>query len=657
MDTRQTPAAVRVLVVEDNPAHAELIRRAFDRYPAPFVPEVVETAAQARDAALREPPRALVADLVLPDGQGVDLLAGWPGERAFPLVVMTSHAGERAAVDAIKAGAADYLIKTETSIGDLPRATLQAIREWDLAREKRAAEEAFCQSEERYRELVESINEVVFSLDLQGRFLYLSPRAEAVCGYAPAEMTGKIFVDFVHPDDLPFLLGRFHEILAGKNLSSQYRIRTKDGSWRWVESSSRPAYTNGTLTGITGLFTDVTERRKAQEEQSDLLEKVQHSQKMEAIGTLAGGLAHDFNNILGAVLGYTEMALYDPACPSTVHGYLTEAMRSIERARDLVRQILLFARDKDIRKQPLRLDLLFPEILRFLRSSLPAAIGIQSEAEEEMAPVEADATQFRQVIKNLAANAADAMGPDGGTLTVRLMTETFGPGAPPPLPGMSDGAYARLDVQDTGHGMDEITMARVFEPYFSTKGKAKSSGLGLSVTHGIVKAHNGHIMVQSKPGEGACFSLYFPCLSRDAGAIGEELARGSFRMGRVLFVDDEAALMEIGVKMLGRMGFDVVGETSGQRALEMFQAAPGSFDAVVTDQTMPPPTGEALAAAVLTLRPDIPVILTTGYSEQITEAGVKAKGIRALLLKPVAMRTLADMLKEMLERKPPGAAA
>ncbi|MHC1744776.1 MAG: response regulator [Syntrophobacteraceae bacterium] len=376
---------------------------------------------------------------------------------------------------------------------------------------------------------------------------------------------------------------------------------------------------------------------------------LQLSQKMEAIGTLASGIAHDFNNILGAVFGYTELALLHGSNEAKVRQYLNLVLTAGERAKDLVQQILSFGQQGDDEKKPIQIDHILKEVLKFLRASLPATIEIRRNIGSDIGNILADPVQIHQVLMNLCTNAHHAMSEQGGVLEISLSPENLGPECTAIHPDLESGPYVRLSVKDTGHGMDEETLSRIFDPYFTTKEKGVGTGLGLAVVHRIVQKHGGVITVTSAPGKGSAFNLYFPVIQKEA--VSEARAPADLPTGneRILFVDDDLVLVEIGRQMLESMGYRVETRTSSIDALSLFKARPHSFDVVITDMTMPNMTGEKLAIELMRVRMDIPIVLCTGYSEKMMEHRAKAIGIRTIVLKPILMANLATAVRTALE--------
>ena len=376
---------------------------------------------------------------------------------------------------------------------------------------------------------------------------------------------------------------------------------------------------------------------------------------MEAIGTLAGGIAHDFNNILAAIIGYTEMALTDVSESSVTRHYLEQVLNAGQRAKDLVKQILASSRQQQSQERlPVEIAPVITEALKLLRASLPTTIEIRQHIVSGTDVALADPTEIHQVLVNLCTNAAHAMEERGGVLEVRLDEMTVDSDAAAALAELTPGPYLRLTVSDTGHGMDATTLERIFDPYFTTKELGRSTGLGLTVVHGIVKRHQGAITVNSEPGVGTSFHAYFPkAESGTAKEVNGE--RKSILKGteRILFVDDEETLVEMEKSMLDWLGYEVSATTSSVEALELFRTQPNRFDIVITDYTMPHMTGVDLAKEMLRIRPDIPVILCTGFSERITEEKAREMGIRESLMKPYGLRTLAEVTRRAIDKMKP----
>ena len=373
------------------------------------------------------------------------------------------------------------------------------------------------------------------------------------------------------------------------------------------------------------------------------------AQKMESIGTLAGGIAHDFNNILSAIVGYAELTVLKLPEASDARKSVRGILEASHRARDLVHQILTFSRQSEEHRQPSAPGPILKEALRLLRATLPATIEIRQNIAADLGNILADPTQIHQVLLNLCTNAHHAMREEGGILEVNVENVELDASFTDQHTDMDPGVYLRLTIGDTGHGMAPEVMQRVFDPYFSTKDKDVGTGLGLAVVHGIVKSHAGSIELESEPGKGTTFYVYLPVIESEAppqADIVELLPPGQ---ERILLVDDEESLVAVGKEMLEYLGYEVTIETINHKALELFQEQPDQFDLVITDMTMPKMTGDKLAARLMEIRPDIPIILCTGYSDLISESKADAIGIRALLKKPLAIGELSNTIRKILD--------
>ncbi|HSI08369.1 MAG TPA: PAS domain S-box protein [Rariglobus sp.] len=379
----------------------------------------------------------------------------------------------------------------------------------------------------------------------------------------------------------------------------------------------------------------------AEEERKQIEEQLRQTQKMEAIGTLAGGIAHDFNNILAAMNGYTEMARRRVAGDPVVTKYLDAVHQGGTRAVALVRQILAFSRQQEQRRQSIQLRHVVAEPLNLLRATIPSTVEFDVSLASDLPAVLADATQIHQIVMNLCTNAAHAMKDRPGRLGVRLETFDVDAHMAGATVGLNPGPYVRLSISDTGHGMDAATKARIFEPFFTTKKPGEGTGLGLSVVHGIMQSHGGIITVYSQPGEGTVFHLYFPITADAAQERGADVtAIPTGRGERILFVDDEMPLALLGQSMLEELGYVVEAKSNVVEALDLMRTNPGAFNLVITDLTMPGMQGTDFARQLLLLRPDLPIILTTGYTASLTEQRLREQGVRELLLKPHTLQSL-----------------
>jgi nitrogen-specific signal transduction histidine kinase/CheY-like chemotaxis protein len=378
--------------------------------------------------------------------------------------------------------------------------------------------------------------------------------------------------------------------------------------------------------------------------------QLQQVLKIQAIGTLAGGIAHDFNNILFPIVGYTELTMDEVPEDSVAYNNLEEILKAANRAKDLVQQILTFSRQSGQERKPVKVQSVIIEALKLLRASIPASIEIIHKIDDDCHPVMGDATQIHQVIMNLCTNAYQAMQEKGGMLEINLSEVDVGYDETVEKIGMQPGRHLQLLVIDEGCGMDAAVLERIFEPYYTTKEQGKGTGLGLSVIHGIVKNHRGDITVTSSPGKGTTFKVYLPIIEDgDIAAEFEpnnEAAKGN---ERILLIDDEEQIVSMEQQMLENLGYEVTARTDSTEALREFSEKPQNFDLVITDMTMPHITGDELAQKLLDIKPDIPVILCTGFNEDITEEKALAMGIQKFVMKPVIKNDLASTIRTVLD--------
>jgi len=433
----------------------------------------------------------------------------------------------------------------------------------------------------------------------------------------------------------------------GSGSSATYELNCDDGQTFFI--TLQPIVGSGYVNAY-GL--DITKRKKAEKEKIELELQLSHKQKMEAIGTLAGGIAHDFNNILAAVQGYLELSLDDLPEDSAVRDNLEQIQSCTNRSAKLVKQILTFSRTDQLEqeKEPVQISSIVKEALRMLRSSLPSTIKICRKIRADSSMVLADPTQIHQVLVNLCTNASYAMREAGGLLEVSLKDVNLKSEARIGDEYLGRGPYVKLSVSDSGCGMEKEVLERIFEPFFSTKEAGEGTGLGLSVVHGIVKSHDGAITVSSTPGEGTTFDIFFP--RTESSRIQKPQSSESITRERkvILLVDDEEMMVGVTRQILERLGFDVVAKTSGIDALEAFQEEPDEFDLVITDQVMPNMTGTQLAKSLISIRPDIPVILCSGFPEKVSTEELKSIGIKEFFMKPISREKIAVIIREVLDK-------
>jgi len=453
-------------------------------------------------------------------------------------------------------------------------------------------------------------------------------------------------ISFYHPDDQPKLKKAFEEaVKQGKPYNLELRLITAKGNKKWVHTLCQPEVIDGKVVTLHGSFQDITEGKQMQEQ-------LQQTQKMEAIGTLAGGIAHDFNNILGGIIGYAEIAKDDIADGLPVDSYFDDILNLSNRARDLTQQILTFSRKNVQESGPMMLQPVLKECLKMLRATLPKTIDLKQNINSNCRAIVANPVQMHQLIMNLCTNAADEMKDTGGDIEVTLDEIEIPEKKASYGCTINPGQYVSLRVRDTGNGIPEENIKRIFEPFFTTKEKGKGTGMGLSVVYGIVRSHDGAIAVDSAPEQGTVFSVLLPCADVALELAQEApdpklLPRGT---ERILFVDDEESIIEIAQRMLSHAGYEVTAVRNASQALALLKDDPGAYDIVITDQTMPKMTGFQLSQELLKIRPDIPIILCTGFSEIVSEETAKVAGVKEFLTKPFTREKIGETIRKVLDQ-------
>jgi two-component system, chemotaxis family, CheB/CheR fusion protein len=519
--------------------------------------------------------------------------------------------------------------------------------------ERKRAEETLRLSEQRRSLALEAAQAGTWEWDLLTNENIWSKELWSLYGLAENSCTPSYeqWRKIVHPDDLAPTEQILQEaILRGTAYNTEWRVNLPDGGERWLMSRGKPLTDeHHRVVRYLGIVIDITERKRTGKEKKTMEAQLIQAQKMEAIGTLAAGIAHDFNNILGAILGYTEMAREASPAGSAIAQDLDKVLEAGGRATNLVKQILAFSRQVIPERIALEPAHLIREALKLLRPALPSTITIKQQLDTATGAILADPTQMHQIVINLCTNAFHAMEQTGGVLEITLTDCEICPSEHLKHPGLQPGKFVLLSISDTGPGVPQAIRDKIFEPYFTTKEAGKGTGMGLSIVHGIISAMGGVIIYEGEPGEGATFHAYFPAMEREVAALTMPVETVCAGHERVLYIDDEEMLAEMGEIMLERLGYKVTVRTSSLEALTTFQNQPDQFDVVITDQTMPGLTGVELSRRMLRIRPEIPIILCTGYSNLVNEEQAKALGIKGFIMKPMTKREIAQLLREVLD--------
>jgi PAS domain S-box-containing protein len=591
--------------------------------------------------------KAALLDLKLPDGSGTQLLSDLKQvTQDCVCAVMTGFADIDSAIDAMRAGAFHYLRKPVNPL-DLLKFLENVFETIQLRSEKRIAEMALKENEQLMRSLLNAFPSAAFLLGTDGSLLAGNQAVADALGKDIDKIAGESILDLIPDSSAEFRQRKGIEVVdSGKTVRFEEKIVEK-----YFDTTINPIFgDDGQVNRLAVFSRDITASKLAEEETRRLQIQLAQSQKMEAIGTLAGGIAHDFNNILSAIIGYADLIKSWGASENDrIDSGLDQILRAGNRAKDLVNQILAFSRPTRHNKIPVQITTIVKEVLKFLRSSMPTTIELRHDFEPGPKIIEVDPTHIHQVLMNLCTNSGHAMQDKGGILEIGVTSVMLEPDTTDEFPEMSLGSYVKLTVKDSGCGIEPEILENIFDPYFTTKELGKGTGLGLSVVHGIVKSYSGAIKVTSALGKGTLVTILFPQVEGEAEVKTPSQAPAQGTKEHILLVDDEVPLIQLNKQILEHLNYTVTTRTSSVEALEAFQANPNKFDLVITDMTMPNMTGDILTRELLKVRPDLPIIICTGFSESLTKAKSKQMGAKKMLMKPVITSELAKAIRTVLD--------
>ena len=647
-----------ILLVEDEGGHAELIRRSLAEASGGYTITVAGTLREAQAFLAERPPALALVDYRLPDGLGNSLVMTANGQ--FPVVLLTAFGSERTAVDTIKAGALDYIVKSPEAFADMPHVIERALREWQHIIERRKAEEALHESEARFRRLLETTPYVAVQGYTPGAGVnYWNRASEAVFGYAADEALQRDPVELIVPPDRREQVRQDIQAMtrSGEPIPAhETTLLRKDGSAVAVFTSHAVV---GTREGQPQLFwvhMDLTERKRAEVERLEMERRLLHAQKLESLGVLAGGIAHDFNNLLTAILGNLELAMMDISDVSPARESLLDARAATRRAADLTRQMLAYSGRGRFQIRSVNLSEVVREMAQLLKVSIGKTATLQLHLDAHLPRIQADVAQVQQVVMNLITNASEALDDRVGSITITTSVRDCDEAclaASRLAEKAAPGRYVALVVTDTGCGMDESVQQRLFEPFFTTKFTGR--GLGMSAVLGVVRGHKGAICIESAPGAGTTIRVLFPIEEPDDAPHPKEgpeceppnESPTTLVEGMILLVDDEESVRRVAERMLTRVGFAVVCAEDGEVALRVLEQHKSRITCVLLDLTMPKMDGPATLAALRRIHSTVPVILASGYDQQELTSRMQGIGFAGFAQKPYHRETLLALIQQV----------
>lgn len=641
------PSAPLILIVEDDPGHSELIERAFEDVADEYRLRFATSLEEARAAVLCHAPRLILTDYRLPDGNGSSLVTTAGGN--WPVILMTSHGSEQLAVEALKAGVQDYIVKSSETFTSLSRLVQRALREWDMLQERRESAEAIHRAKHEWEQTFDAVPDLITLIDKEYTVIRANKAMARRCNCSTEELIGRKCYEVMHDTRC------VSDFCPHFRTLQDHQVHTRSGEEMlggFFDISVSPLLdAKGNITACVHVARDISARKKAEEERLLLEQQFRQAQKLESLGVLSGGIAHDFNNILTIIMGHCFLIQDDATASTGCRNHANQIEKAAQRAADLCRQMLTYAGKNRPVQARINIRVMIDEIMKMLVSAISKSVTVKLDLDHHVPEIMGDSSQVQQIVMNLVINAAEAIGDRAGTIRVALGRKIVstaqgeldyeGRTIPP-------GVYACLEVADNGCGMEEETRKRIFEPFYTTKFTGR--GLGMSATLGIINTHKGTVQLSSTPGVGTHFKVFLPAV--DALAVPQPPMpapdvppKGK---GVILLVDDEKALQTIGAAQLQSLGFSVLAACNGREALEVYKAHESSIDLVLMDLIMPVMGGLETYHALRKMNRHLPVVICSGHGIDNFAPSVAHDSRAGILVKPYTSNQLQGILSALL---------
>ncbi len=639
-------ARPRILIVDDEQFLVQTIEALLR--PEGYHLEFAYSGKEALEKASAFIPDIILLDVMMDGMDGYDVCTWMRADenlRDIPIIMLTGLDDQESRVKALEVGADDFIQKPFSSVELLTR--IRSILRMNRYRR-------LIEARQLSEQLIQHSPVGIMIVNIDGVIHLTNPEMIRLLGVKneDAIVSHKV-IEFITPNDRETFTGNLQTIIDQK--SSVFEFVTdfvrQNGNIFPAEWKAGPFEYQGEP-AVQMIVRDISAHRRLEQEKAELETQLRYTQKTECLGTLAGGITHDFNNILTPILGFTELALEEAAPDSSIQKYLRQVLNSTNRALDLVKQILTFLRRSQQELTPLKTHIIFSEVVKLMKATLPSTIEINANIDPNCGLVMAEPAQIHQILMNLCANAYHAMRERGGVLDIKLTQVKIDAAGAKNGRNLESGDYQCLQVRDTGYGIPPDAMEKIFDPYFTTKSRDEGTGLGLSILYGIVKSYGGDVHVESTPGKGSTFTVYLPVtdIERVEKKTDSSELKTKGKGERILVVDDELPNVLLLEKILHKHDYEIKTETDSSRALELVREEPGRFDLVITDMTMPKLTGTQLAHEIKRLRPDLPIILCTGYSEKISADSIQALGLQGFINKPIITPKLLKLIHKVLDK-------